>query len=110
MTIMESLVKMKIEKRKCGTSRRVVSCKRRIERTSRLHELVRFEDTWDYPIVTARVVGRNPGRFLTTFVINRGKHHGLKEEMPVFSMRGLVGKFPRWNGNMQRFNCSWIQT
>lgn len=66
-----------------------------LKELSRLHELVRFEDTWDYPIVTARVVGRNPGRFLTTFVINRGKHHGLKEEMPVFSMRGLVGKISK---------------
>jgi len=70
-----------------------------LQELSRLHKLVRFENQWDYPIVTARVVGRNPGRFLTTFIINRGKNHGLKEEMPVFSMRGLVGKISKveWN-------------
>lgn len=70
-----------------------------LQELSRLHDLVRFDDKWDYPIVTARVVGRNPGRFLTTFVINRGKNHGLKTEMPVFSMRGLVGKISKVASN-----------
>lgn len=59
---------------------------------ARLHTLVRFDDKWDYPIVTARVVGHNPGRFLTTLIVNRGSVHGVKENMPVFSMNGLVGK------------------
>ena len=63
-----------------------------LQELTRLHALVRFDDKWGYPIVTARVVGHNPGRFLTTIVINRGTHHGVKENMPVFSMDGLVGK------------------
>ncbi len=63
-----------------------------LQELTRLHTLVRFDDKWDYPIVTARVVGHNPGRFLTTIVINRGTKHGVKENMPVFSMNGLVGK------------------
>lgn len=63
-----------------------------LQELARLHTLVRFDDKWDYPIVTARVVGHNPGRFLTTIIINRGTSHGVKENMPVFSMDGLVGK------------------
>ena len=63
-----------------------------LQELARLHALVRFDDKWDYPIVTARVVGHNPGRFLTTLVINRGTSKGVKENMPVFSMNGLVGK------------------
>ena len=63
-----------------------------LQELARLHTLVRFDDKWDYPIVTARVVGHNPGRFLTTLVINRGTSRGVKEDMPVFSMNGLVGK------------------
>ena len=63
-----------------------------LQELARLHTLVRFDDKWDYPIVTARVVGHNPGRFLTTMVINRGTSRGVKEDMPVFSMNGLVGK------------------
>ena len=66
-----------------------------LQELTRLHTLVRFDDKWDFPIVTARVVGHNPGRFLTTLVINRGTSHGVKENMPVFSMNGLVGKITK---------------
>jgi rod shape-determining protein MreC len=66
-----------------------------LQELTRLHTLVRFDDKWDYPIVTARVVGHNPGRFLTTLVINRGTVQGVKEDMPVFSMNGLVGKITK---------------
>ena len=66
-----------------------------LQELARLHTLVRFDDKWDYPIVTARVVGHNPGRFLTTMVINRGTSRGVKEDMPVFSMNGLVGKISK---------------
>lgn len=66
-----------------------------LQELARLHTLVRFDDKWDFPIVTSRVVGHNPGRFLTTLVINRGTHHGVKENMPVFSMNGLVGKITK---------------
>lgn len=66
-----------------------------LQELTRLHTLVRFDDKWDYPIVTSRVVGHNPGRFLTTLVINRGTKHGVKENMPVFSMKGLVGKITK---------------
>jgi rod shape-determining protein MreC len=66
-----------------------------LQELARLHTLVRFDDKWDYPIVTARVVGHNAGRFLTTLVINRGTRHGVKENMPVFSMNGLVGKITK---------------
>ena len=73
-----------------------------LQELARLHTLVRFDDKWDYPIVTARVVGHNPGRFLTTMVINRGVEHGVKENMPVFSMNGLVGKISKSTKNQSR--------
>ena len=66
-----------------------------LQELARLHTLVRFDDKWDFPIVTSRVIGHNPGRFLTTMVINRGSEHGVKENMPVFSMNGLVGKISK---------------
>ncbi|MDR1759485.1 MAG: rod shape-determining protein MreC [Fibrobacter sp.] len=61
----------------------------------RLYELVRFDNKWDYPIVTARVVGKNPGRFVTTMVVDRGSNHGVRAEMPVFTVDGLIGKTAR---------------
>lgn len=39
----------------------------------RLRALVRFDNRWEYPIVTSRVVGKNPGRVTTTLVVNRGE-------------------------------------
>lgn len=63
-----------------------------IEETNRLRELVHFDNVWKYSIVTARVIGRNPGRFLTTFVVNRGTDHGIDLNMPVFTTHGLVGR------------------
>ncbi len=73
-----------------------------LQELARLHTLVRFDDKWDYPIVTSRVVGHNPGRFLTTMVINRGTEHGVRENMPVFSMNGLVGKVSKATVNHSR--------
>jgi rod shape-determining protein MreC len=66
-----------------------------LQELARLHTLVRFDDKWDFPIITSRVVGHNPGRFLTTLVINRGTYHGVQDNMPVFSMNGLVGKISK---------------
>ena len=73
-----------------------------LQELARLHTLVRFDDKWDYPSVTSRVVGHNPGRFLTTMVINRGTEHGVHENMPVFSMNGLVGKVSKATLNHSR--------
>lgn len=73
-----------------------------LQELARLHTLVRFDDKWDYPIVTSRVVGHNPGRFLTTMVINRGTEHGVHANMPVFSMNGLVGKVSKATLNHSR--------
>ena len=73
-----------------------------LQELARLHTLVRFDDKWDNPIVTSRVVGHNPGRFLTTMVINRGTEHGVHENMPVFSMNGLVGKVSKATLNHSR--------
>lgn len=58
----------------------------------RLYDLVRFDNQWDYPIVTARVIGKNPGRFVTTLVLDRGTNDGVHVNMPVFTVDGLVGK------------------
>lgn len=63
-----------------------------VEEAGRLRELVHFDNVWDYSIVTARVIGKNPGRFLTTFVLNRGTDHGIDLNMPVFTVHGLVGR------------------
>jgi rod shape-determining protein MreC len=69
---------------------------------ARLHQLVHFDNKWEYPIVTARVVGHNPGRFLTTFIVNRGTEQGIQTDMPVFTVYGLVGRISKVSRNHSR--------
>jgi rod shape-determining protein MreC len=60
--------------------------------TVRLRKMVGFESPWAYPVSLAQVVGRNPGQYFTTLVINRGYKDSVSKDMPVFTSKGLVGK------------------
>lgn len=79
-----------------------INAREGLKELARLHELVHFDNKWDYPIVTARVVGRSPGRLLTTLVVNRGRAQGIHENMPVFTVRGLVGRVARVSETFSR--------
>lgn len=61
----------------------------------RLRRMVGFESPWTYPVSMAVVVGRNPGQYLTTLVINRGYKDGIHKDMPVFTPVGLVGRISK---------------
>lgn len=61
----------------------------------RLRRMVGFESPWTYPVSLAQVVGRNPGQYLTTLVINRGYKEGVNKDMPVFTSTGLVGRISK---------------
>lgn len=59
----------------------------------RLRELFEFDKRFaDYPKTGARVIGKNPGNWYETFVIDKGAKHGLKVDMVVTAGNGLVGK------------------
>ncbi len=76
----------------------------------RLRALVRFDNKWNYPIVTARIIGRNPGRFVTTLILNCGKEEGLQVDMPVFTMKGLVGRISKVSGHHAFVQVLWDPT
>ncbi len=40
----------------------------------------------------ARVIGRNPGPWTHTAVLDKGKRHGIQKEMAVLTLAGVVGK------------------
>jgi len=61
----------------------------------RLRSMVGFQSPWTYSVSLAQVVGRNPGQYLTTLVINRGFRDGIHKDMPVFTPRGLVGRITK---------------
>jgi len=62
------------------------------------HELDRLRELYllgqnyiDYNPIGARVIFKNPGNWFSTFTIDRGSFHGVREDMNVIAGRGLVG-------------------
>lgn len=59
----------------------------------RLRALYDFDKRFaDYPKTGARVIGKNPGNWYETFIIDKGEKDGMKVDMVVTSGNGLVGK------------------
>lgn len=63
----------------------------RLENT-RLRRLLDFQATLDYPTTAAQIVARDPGNWLGTVTINKGTRHGVRKNMTVATMEGLVGR------------------
>lgn len=58
----------------------------------RLRELYVLDKRYaDYPKIGAQVIGKDPGNWYQTFMINKGENDGLKVNMVVLSGNGLVG-------------------
>lgn len=59
---------------------------------ARLHELLNYKQTaTQFDIVAARVIGRESATWSAMIVIDRGTMHGVRENMPVITSKGLVG-------------------
>jgi rod shape-determining protein MreC len=58
----------------------------------RLKSLLNLKEESKYPILTARVIGRDPSGWFNTAIINRGSVDGVKLNMPVVANGGLVGR------------------
>ena len=61
---------------------------------SRLRALLEFRSELRYQVIPAEVVAAEPNRPLGTgsVVINKGKEKGIRPNMPVLNLHGLVGK------------------
>lgn len=58
----------------------------------RLRKLLELEDEFsNYETVAASVVAKDSGNWFSSFTINRGSNHGIKEGMNVIAGGGLVG-------------------
>ena len=59
----------------------------------RLRELYELDQKYsDYEKVGARVIGKEPGNWFHTFVIDKGSDDGIKVDMNVIAGSGLVGR------------------
>lgn len=57
-----------------------------------------------FDLVTAAVVGRDPGSWTSTIIINRGTADGIAKDMPVVTPQGLVGSVVSVYANVAKVN------
>ena len=71
----------------------------------RLRELLAYrEENRQFTLITAKVIGRAPGRIKNEFIINRGRVDGIKENMPVVTADGLIGSIAMLYDNSAKVN------
>lgn len=58
----------------------------------RLKALLQLKEESKYPILPAKVIGRDPSAWFNDSIINRGAADGVKLYMPVVTNGGLVGR------------------
>jgi rod shape-determining protein MreC len=58
----------------------------------RLRELLGFRSQLEHQVIPADVIATDPNRTYFSVLINKGTLQGMKKNMPVVNMRGLVGK------------------
>ena len=62
------------------------------EELERLRELYKLDEYYsDYKTIGARVTSNDSGNWFSSFVIDKGKNDGIKEDMNVMAEGGLVG-------------------
>lgn len=59
---------------------------------TRLQKLLDFKESFDQPMLAARIVGKDPSLWFRTVIVDRGSNDGLIEGMPVVNGEGIVGQ------------------
>lgn len=74
-----------------------------VAENDRLHALLDYKKrSTQFDLVTAAVVGRDPGSWTSTIVINKGASDGITKDMPVVTSQGLVGTVIQVFGSSSR--------
>lgn len=71
---------------------RIASYREAYEENKRLRRLLKLEEELPFKHVAARVIGVDRKSLNKAMIINRGSVHGIKENAPVITDRGLVGR------------------
>jgi len=58
----------------------------------RLRRLLGFKSQLEHKVIPTHVVAKDPNRRCFSVLINKGSQEGVKRNMPVVNMHGLVGK------------------
>ncbi len=59
---------------------------------ARLRRLLDFQAGSEYPATAAEIIARDPGNWLGTVTIDKGTRHGVRRNMAVVTMEGVVGR------------------
>lgn len=59
---------------------------------TRLQKLLDFKESYDQPMLAARIVGKDPSLWFRTIIVDRGANDGLIKGMPVVNGEGIVGQ------------------
>ncbi len=57
-----------------------------------LRELYGFKPMIDYTLIPCEIIGKNPGLYNSSIIIDGGIEDSIQKNMPVISAEGLVGK------------------
>jgi rod shape-determining protein MreC len=71
---------------------RVVGMDELLQENARLERLLELKRKLAFSSVAAHVIGRDPSRWSSSMIIDKGRQDGLREGMPVVNALGVVGK------------------
>ncbi|MDR2501109.1 MAG: rod shape-determining protein MreC [Treponema sp.] len=67
-----------------------------LQENNRLREQLGFAETLQYRYIPAEIIGRDPDNLFSALVINKGKRHGVRYNMPLIAyqngLQALAGK------------------
>lgn len=62
------------------------------QENQRLKTLLNFKEATDLPVLPARVAGRSASTWFRTLVLDKGSDDGVRENCPVVTAEGVVGR------------------
>lgn len=71
-----------------------VLLREKVSQSERLHDLLRFNEAYDFSTVASNVIGASDG-YVKHIVIDRGSLDGVEKDDPVIGFHGLVGRVSR---------------
>ena len=66
--------------------------KEKLTAYERIAKMVQFKEYYNYEMVPAQIIGREPGNWFHSVIVDMGSKDGIKVDMGVATHMGLVGK------------------
>jgi len=83
---------LRLKAEQAGLESQLVFLREQLNALSHLRGLVEWQRDQPYPMIPARVIGRDANHLFQTVILNRGSRHGVRKDQPVVDGEGLVGR------------------